>query len=359
MSTSARPYVQMAGGYEAAIQAAQQGQQGQQAVTQLGAPTQINPEGQGPLIQQPVYPWQRQPVPSQVQQQQVQTQQQQQQPMRQPTPQEIMSGQMQQVPQQQVPQQQMVQPQQQINPADLNARLVGQNIPAELQGRSVGELIGIANGLRQVHLQTLQGQQSQPQVQTQQPQMQQQQPQVQQQGTAQQFDWRNPHTAIGEVVRNELQGVKQEFAQMMAPVIQAQNVNSAQQARNAAASQVPGFAQIEPLVLQRLQGVNPQALLNPSTWETAAKVVLGELAMQQLQQGQQPQQQRPYGVFAQQTVQPGQNPLPNMNTFFSEQPMQGGPVNGSIQLTPLQAGAAAAMGMSPADYIAWGGGVRR
>jgi len=354
--TGPRPYVQMGGGYESATAQAQQ-------QTQLGQPAQINDTGapllpsntQSPLAA-PVFPWQQQS------QQQVPAQQQQQrQAPPAPTPQQIMSGQL-----PQPGQQQFTQPQPQLSQqaaADLNARLQGANIPPELQGRSVGELIGIANGLRQIHLQQLQQQGTQPQ----QVQQQQQSPVQQQPGQQptqdQQWDWRNPKPQIANVVREELQGVKQEFAQMMAPVVQQQNVNAALQARNAAAAQVPGFANIEHLVIQRLQGVNPQALLNPATWETAAKVVMGEMVMQgynrpgmQQTQGT-PQQQ---ALFPAQAVQPGQNPLPNINTFFSEQPMQGGPgINGGVQLTSAQRAAAQAMGMTDADYAAWGGGVRR
>jgi hypothetical protein len=63
------------------------------------------------------------------------------------------------------------------------------------------------------------------------------------------------------------------------------------------------------------------------------------------------------GIHPAQQVAPGQNPLPNLNTFFSEQPTQGGPGVPQTSLTPQQMAYADAMGMPHAVYAAWSAGV--
>lgn len=232
--------------------------------------------------------------------------------------------------------------------ADLSMRVSGPNIPAELQGRTVGEIIGIANGLRQVHLQ----QSMQPQVQV---PAQPAQPPAQAPGAPQPFDWRKPDESIGRVVDERVNNIIQtRLAPMLAPVALQGQIQAASMARNVAANEIPGFAQIEPMVHQKLNGMAPEALANPETWRIAAKMVIGEQAIQ-----------RQYQTTGQaQVLQPGQfppqNPSPNLNTFFTEQPFQGGAVTqGGGQLSAEQMAAASAMGMSYADYSAWAGGAPR
>lgn len=347
----ANGYVQLPGGYDAATgQQPQQQTQPQQQfapqpqLTLLGQPTQQAQMPQ-PMLQDPPSPLSMVPpnmprLPWMQQQQMQQSQ----------SPQQMQQAQ---AP---VPQQQFQVP----AGVDLNARAYGANIPQELQGRTVGEIIGIANGLRQVHLSTLQ----QPQ-QPQQPSQGYQQaapPAPQQQAPAGQpaaFDWRNPEAGIGRVVAEQLRGFEQRILPALQPVIQQGQTAAVQSARNLAAAEIPNYAQIEPLILQRLQGIDPAALSNPETWRVAARVAIGDLALhgQRQQMGLATQTPQQPGMYPTQQVGPGQNPAPNLNSFFSETPMQGGPgPSGPPQLTQQQAAAANAMGMSLTDYAAWNAG---
>lgn len=362
----ANGYVQMGGGYEDAVTQAQRGQQpAQQQV-------QYQPQGQQP--QQVVY----QPAP----QQQFQPQ---------PQPQVWAPGQgvmpqdgysVQHIPpQQQVPLQQQRQPfpqqlapwQQQPLPqqipagVDLSQRLSGPGIPPELQGRTVQELVAIHNGLRQVHIQNLSHQQpvQQNQVPVQQGIQQVLPGQHQQAG---QWDWRNPAASTRAVVSEVIdQAITEKLGPMLAPLQQQSAMTSIQAARSQAVAQIGPqlFAQLEPLINQSLQGSNPTALMNPQMWVVAAERALGQMQLQQARGGPQAQpqngvqytQQGP-GVYPVQQVAAGQQPLPNLNGFYTEQPNQGGPgVAMTGQLSQAQLGAASAMGMTPAVYAAWLGGV--
>lgn len=335
----------MPGGYDQAIQVANNGQpvmqqgqpmmqqQVQQQVpvqqvplTQLGQPAAFAPTGQ-PLIPNQVSPLQ----PGQ----QVQ---------------------------QQVPQQQFQLP---ANlPADLNARLYGQNIPAELQGRTVGEVIGIANGLRQVHLNGQLQAPARP-AQTQVPALPVQGQPAQNLG----FNWTKPDESIGRVVDEKLTAFEQRLAPMFQPLIQQGAVTAAQSARDTVARETPGFAQLEPMVLARMQGLPADQYASADAWRIATRVVIGDLAIrgagqpqgqqvQQVQNQQAPQgQPGPAVVNAPQFVQQGQSPLPNLNGFYTEPPFQGGQGPQGAQMSQNQMNAAAAMGMTNADYMAWAGGV--
>lgn len=337
-----RPWQQLPGGYDAQRAAAGQppaavpGQQQQQPLTALGSPTPqavnnqpLFPENTSPLSQMPArqLPWERQP------QQQQQPVQQQQQFQQQPAQQQ----------QQPAPQQQFQVPQ----GVDLNARIYGQNIPQELQGRTVGEVVGMINGLRQVHLSQMQ-QQPAPQA-----------PVAQQQPAApvaqpQAFDWKSPDQSIGRIVDDRLQNaIDTKLGPMLAPVLLQGQVSQAQNAMQQAAAEIPNFQNMLPAIFAVLQGVPPNVLANKETWKTAAKVVAGESVLS----GQHPQAQP--GMYPQQQVQPGQSPLPNLNSFYTEQPLQGGPIAQGVRLSQEQLRAADAMGISHADYAAWAVGVSR
>jgi hypothetical protein len=331
-------YVQLPGGYDDARGAPQsQAQPQRQYPTQLGQPAQQSQQQQ-PLFSDSQSPLQG--LPPNVG------------PQSQPVPQLQ--------PQQPLPQSQ--QPNQIPAQADLNARVIGANIPPELQGRSIGEIIGMVNGLRQVHLQTLQ-QVPQPQAQPQNNQPGQAQPQIQVQPqngqpAPQTFDWRRPEESIGRVVGEQINRV---IDQRFGPMLQQNQGLASDRARNIAAAELgPSFATLEPMILQRLSGIDPAALSNPETWRVAARVAIGDLMVEQARRvSQQPQTQPQYaqpgqpGIYPTQQTQPGASPLPNLNGFFTESPSQGGPGPQGVQLTPQQRAASAAMGMSEADYSAW------
>lgn len=260
---------------------------------------------------------------------------------------------------QQMQQQGMVPQQQWAPPAQpqlgAGTRLEGPGIPQELQGKTFGEAMQIYNGMRNVVLQQTAAPQGQPQVTQGQPQQPQgiQQPQNQQ-GQPAAWDWRAPEAGIARVVNEQLQPV----IQAMQPIIQQSQQSAVQAARNQVAQEIgPAvFAQLEPHIIQRLQGATPQGLQTAALWRTAAESVIGGLALQQGRQ--QPQAQQP------QTAQPqmaaaGWQPTPNLNGFFTEQPNVGVAPGSSQTLTPQQAWAAQAMGMDPATYMAWGAGGQR
>lgn len=285
------------------------------------------------------------------------------QPQSMPVPQpQVLPGQQPQY-QQQFQQQQ---PQPQIQPqagADLNQRLAGPGIPVELQGRSLGELIQIHNGLRQIHLQSLSQPQNQPTYQQQTPAP--AQPQVQpstgpQSGTPA-WDWRNPEPHIQRATEAVVSRLFEErLMPALAPMMQNNAVQTITNARNSAAQHIgpQRFAQLEPLIHQSLQGIDPRALMNPQTWVVAAERAAGVLALNPQMNGQvrqAPQNGGP-GVYPVQQVAPGANPLPNLNTFFSEQPTQGGPGVQQTQLSDAQRYYADQMGIPYAVYAAWSGG---
>lgn len=369
-------YRQMGGGYDAAITEAQQRaglmpqqqqwtQQGnQQVMAQQFSGQQLPPQmmqGQPPIIDS-VSPLQQlqqiqQQVP--VQQQQVQQQPvQQQQPVRfGDMPRNLQQFAASQFAQQQLPGNGLP-PQQQIQAPqgiDINTRLTGPGIPPSLQGRTLGEAISIHNGLQQAHIQLMSQQQpstgmSNPPVQT--------QPQVQHQaGTQQGWDWRDPAASVQRTVQPLLEERFNRLEAALAPAVQQSSMAAIQSAMNQAAQEIgPQFTQFGPAILQRLQGADPRALTNPQVWKLTAESVIGAAALQAGRQ--QPQNlgggSQPPGMYPAQAVQPGQQPLPNLNSFFVEQPYQGGQgAQGAPQLTPQQMFVAQQMGIAPADYAAW------
>lgn len=288
-----------------------------------------------------------------------------------PQPMQIRPPQMQQQPQFQQPvQQQQYQtyPQQQQFPPNPQFQqpqapqqpqvLQGPGVPTELQGRSVQDLIGIYNGLRQTHLQLMSQSQQQQQASALQPQRQEQQ-QAPVEGQRA-FDWRNPAQSMAQVVDERVGAmIDQKIVPMLAPMA-AQNAmagiqNARQQAANAIG--VQRFTAMEPQIMQALQGADPIHLQNPRTWALAAQAVAGQIALSGVQSPIIQNQNGP-GAYPSQQVQPGQNPMPNLNSFFSEQPNQGGPMGGGFQLSAAQTAAAHAMGIPLGDYAAWAAGVR-
>jgi len=263
-------------------------------------------------------------------------------------PVQLPHGQQQQMPQVQQPQ-----------ALDPNTRLYGPQYPQELQGRTLGEISQIYSGLRNVSTELLQRAEQQRALQQQAPTVQQQAPQNGQQQQAAEWDWRNPRAAIRDEVKQAVAATLQEtVVPMLAPMAAQNGISAINSARAAAAAEFgPIWPQIEATVMQQLQGADPQALMNPQTWQVAGNAVYGAMSRRGLlhQNGNGNGQQRP-GAYPVQQVQPGQNPLPGLNTFYSEAPTQGAPVQ-NVQLSPMQEWARQAMGMSVADYVAWSGGI--
>lgn len=358
--TAQRPWVQQPGGYDPSGQQQPQQQQfvpqQQQQAPQQGLPPLLQQQqqpqlGLPPQMQSPLQQIdggsplaQMQPIAPPMQQRQFQPQQQ--------APQQQFQ------PQQPVPQQQQFQQPQQQQQSPV---LSGPGVPQELQGRTLAEAISIYNGMRQTHLQNMQ--QPAPQMQQPAPQRQ-QQVQPAQPGQSAQFDWRNPGQSVAAVVDERINAaIDSKLMPMLAPLAARNAMGDVERARQQAAASIgqQTWVTIEADVLQLLQGADPQTLTNPNAWALAAQTAVGRRALAGQRPQQQYQQQQP-GAYPVQQVQQQQNPLPNLNGFWSEPSNQGGPMNMGVQLTPQQLQAADAMGITHADYAAWSvglGGQRR
>jgi hypothetical protein len=253
--------------------------------------------------------------------------------------------------QQQAPQLQFQQPQ----GADATARLTGPNVPLHYQGRTVGEVIQMLEGARQMHFQ-----QQQAPAPTQSAQNQPTTGQPPQSGTQQAgWDWRNPTESVSKIVEQANEKLFAKLQPMLGPVAARNLMQEAQDARTSAAREigVERYQQLEPAVMDFLRQADPQSLTNPETWKAAVKFVVGDMALRgvQLPAGQQQQGHQP-GVFTQ-NGQVIQNPAPNMNTFFSEQPGVGVQGPQGLQMTSQDIAMASAMNIPLADYAAWKQGI--
>lgn len=252
---------------------------------------------------------------------------------------------------QQQPQQQQGQGQA-INP---NTVLSGPGVPAELQGRTFGEALSTYNGLRNLYMQQLSSPPPLPPATVPQTQPHQQQPQQQgQQPQQQQWDWRNPQQAIRGVVE---QAIQETVLPALAPIHQQNMIQGINGARAQVAQElgVQNFSQLEPDILGMLQGVDPRALVNPQTWRVAAASALGFRQMRGSAQAA-PQQ----NGYAPQQPGYGQQPVPNLNSFFTERPGSTARQDSQPQqLTPMEIYVAQQMGKTPQDYMAWKGGIAR
>lgn len=232
---------------------------------------------------------------------------------------------------------------------DLNARVDGPNVPNELRGKTLAEVMQVYNGMRNVVLQTIPGPVPPSAPGIQQPPSVQQPSAIPPGGQLPAWDWRNPEAGIEAAVER---AIDKRVMPALNPLLVRQGVDGIREARNMIAAEIPNFPQIEAAVLQKLQGADPIALQNPNMWRITAHSVIGEMALRG--QLSQPAPTVPAGA---QQVAPGAQPIPNLNGFFSEQPTVGGAPGGTMQLTPQQAWAAQQMGMTADDYAAWSGGV--
>lgn len=330
-------------------------QQPQQPYTGFPAPQQQPHQQQGgfaqqlgypPAQQQPGYGYQP-PVP-----QQQQTQPQQQTPWYNPqqAPQTVQQPQRQQAPSGAIQQ-------------DSQGRLWGPGLPAHLQGATYAQ-VQQSLGVPQQQQQQQGGypQQRQLSVPQQQqqggyPQQQQQTPtqqgQVQAQAQPKSF-WADPEGAIERIVE-----------QRMAPITQATQASAIQAAHDTVLQQYPEFAQYEQDVINKMQGLEPQLLANPTAWRLAFEQAVGERYLAQQRGGF---RQQGNGNGYQQVPQPQtgwapyQQQAPRLGDFFTESPSQGfqpgvGDAQQVPQLTPQQMEAARRFGFTPQQYAA-GMGVR-
>lgn len=245
-----------------------------------------------------------------------------------------------------------VAPQQAQTPpgVDPNTVLQGSSFPPELQGVTLGQAIQMYGGMRNLVLGLQQRAAAQPQAQVPAP------------GPAQQpvtgappaFDWRNPMPAFASLVGQMLD-------ERLAPVTQQAALNGATNARGMVAQELGAqrFAQLEPVLMQYLQGATPQDLANPELWRVAARTALGDMALrgQTLPQAQQQPAPMPqYGGAV--PFRPGmQNPAPPLQSFFTEAPQTGGQAVQGVTLSSQQMWFADQMGVGYADYAAYLQGV--
>lgn len=254
-------------------------------------------------------------------------------------------------PQFQPPQQQPQMPQvpPQLGGADLNQRLYGPGIPAELQGKTVGEGLRYYGIMREDFIRRGQQPQQQPQ-QFQQPQQQYQQPQ---QGQPQQQSAQPRAPQIDPVQQHVADAIRQVLPEMLAPVVQPLQQQNFQRVYQETKSKYPDWAQHEAVIIQSMQGADAQTLSNPGAWEAAYRHAVGD-AMVRARQGQQVPQApgyQPYG-FGGFQVQPQAPQQPNPQAQYG--PPQMG-VNGAPTFVESSTPAPVSMpqqGYDPADEIA-------
>lgn len=242
--------------------------------------------------------------------------------------------------------------------------LDGPEVPAELRGRTLSDVLRIYGGLAQFAIQ--QSRAAQPPQPAAQPQGFQPQPGQTPQGQPQTqgWDWKNPRASVEQAVEATVSKLfEQRLAPMLAPMVQSHNMSAINAARDLAFREVnnPQIAgQLLPAVQQLLNGADPGMLANPEVWRMAIRSAYGDMAMrgqlpngQPKPNGQQPQPNgfTPAGPYPVQTPQ-GVQPVPNLGGFFSEPPSGVASPLG-VELTPLQEQVREAMGMDRDTYVAW------
>jgi hypothetical protein len=230
--------------------------------------------------------------------------------------------------QQPQPQYQPQQPQQmpqQLQGSDLNQRLYGPGIPAELQGKTVGEGLRYYGIMREEFIRRGQQQPQQPQAQPQQQPQQQFQQQPQGQPSAQP---RGPQQPQGDPMRQYVEeAIRQVMPEMLAPVVQPIQQQNLQRIYQETKSRYPDWQQHEAAIIQSMQGADPQTLSNPAAWEAAYRHAVGDAVVRQ-RQGQQPQQApgyQPYGFGG----QPQQQLPPQFDSQAQYRPPQMQGANGA------------------------------
>lgn len=273
--------------------------------------------------------------------------------------------------------------------------LDGPAVPAELRGRTFGQIKRVYTALANdwVRRQQQQGRMS-PGVQpgqtqagfgSQQAQQAQQAPQVPQASQTQQggFAGRqrfsqgyDPDGGFGDASQQQpqvdlQQQVQQAVQQALAPV-------SIAQVRQYVATQIPDFADLEGDIMEALSNASPDALMNPSIWESAADLVRGRRARMQRQQAPQASQGQGLGMpqfgipqagsaGGHPTLPQGLPSSPSLpgyaaagyvpamqhpGQFFTEGATSPS-VTPSVGLSPLEQQIARQFNMSPQEYAEW------
>lgn len=280
------------------------------------------------------------------------------------------------MPQQQPPpfqpqQQPGIMPQQLQGQVDLNGRLYGAGIPAELQGKTVGEGLRYYGIMREDFIRRGQ------QVPQQQPQFQQpqqggqpyqnpQQPQ-QQPGVPQQPAPQRPADPMRQMVTDTLREIMPE---MLAPVVQPLQQQNVQRVYQETKARYPDWQQHEVTIIQSMQGADAQTVMNPASWEAAYRHAVGDAVVRQ-RQGQ-PQQQAPgyqpyqfgsnFQVAPPQQQNPQQQYLPpqqqgaNGASTFIESPTPPPPQMPRQGFDPADEMAARRFNMPVEVYRSWKGG---
>lgn len=333
------------------------------------------PAGQQPQVgfQQPVQPQYQQPVQPQQQQQQVP-----------PGGSTFPPGT--QPPYQ--PQQPMQQQQQQQQPQTTipdNFVLDGPNVPAELRGRTFGQVRQVYSALATEFIRRP-GAQPAPAPNIPGAPPQQQQQQQPQQGQQPRSFWEDPEGAVRRIVQAEVAPVQERTAQQ-----------AAQEAYQQAVRDIPDFQVLEAEMIPLLRAApDPRLLTDVNFWKSTADLARGRMmsrgAYQPPMQQQQPQNQQRPAPFTPAPQQPQQrqpvvvgytqqgqpiysappampgpgNAVPAQHQFFSEAPtppQYGTFISGNNanqwELTPEQKMYAQKMGMSEQEYRDWSGGIQR
>lgn len=276
-------------------------------------------------------------------------------------------------PQYQQPQMPQVPPQ--LGGADLNQRLYGPGIPAELQGKTVGEGLRYYGIMREEFIRR--GQQQPPQYQQpqQQPGQYPQQPAQQQPGAPPQgqpsAQPRGPQAPADPLRQYVEDAMRQVMPELLAPVVQPIQQQNLQRVYQETKARYPDWTQHEGAIIQSMQGADPQTLANPAAWEAAYRHAVGDAVVRQRQGQPQPQGQgfQPYGFGSSFQVQPSQQQFDPQSQYrppqmqgangaptFVESPTPPPPQMPQQGYDPADEMAAKRFGMPVEVYRTWKGG---
>lgn len=136
------------------------------------------------------------------------------------------------------------------------------------------------------------------------------------------------------------------------PVLQASHQSGVERALTQVRGEYQDFGQYEGSIRAQLQNAPPEILSNPETYRAAYKYAIGEAALAARQRGgQPPAQPRWVPAGGQQGHQP-----PPAQQFFTESPTPNAGQLNANGFTPMVLQMAQKFGMTPEEYVQWGGG---